>query len=627
MSDAATHELTHSLQGLSVSKGFEDITQELLAGSEDIQVGQLIHRPGFTMNEAMLSIEVMDPKMDAGMSASVCPRFEDRLENGQIPLELTKDEVLAVMDELISLEVAWLDGLPVVQTIFTCLYMHKPSIIQNKHLRVYCDALLKSCEQYKNMISLAQVYHDEDFLGHTFGFAFGEVKLAEMSGILNSLEDEDLAELKRLKKLKTDPEQNAEQVQTEITHLENILARLRFRRAIFSMNTHLDKRDGLKVDNVRKSITYALSQIPLIRQSHNSTAVPVGLIDTKINFRLLGPSPLRDIRHIPFEKALEMYEKLLRNTERCLAATTLTSLGDMRMFFSVVGAHLSDVVSRSRLALIWMPYPRSQLLFGKTPIVNLIFDELRTQGYPKALLDNASYKDFFSMAAAHIITMFRVWCQNRGRQRRKFIDLLPDWVKLQDAASAIDKANPGIHPNFQEPLAVWVAQYTTMIAHSVAYSGFDLELYHPTEMTCMSWWMEHVLRSLVHINVLVYPELSDSKNAGAAAKKKKEKTELPVHVQLTAYYAEALQFYFQAYIHVNNSLLIIEHCCCCFECENSLFASIAEHFLALIMVPLFVVRNISIVALFSCVACQFIFCSPTQNVISIEAKNHRRKME
>lgn len=62
------------------------------------------------------------------------------------------------MDKLLALEMTWLRGTAMVQTLFTCLYCQRPAAIQNKTLQVYCRGVLKTCEVSKRAASRASVY-------------------------------------------------------------------------------------------------------------------------------------------------------------------------------------------------------------------------------------------------------------------------------------------------------------------------------------------------------------------------------------------------------------------------------------------------------------------------------------
>ena len=69
-------------------------------------------------------MEVGNPKMDAaalgeGASAEVA------IAEGEAPLDLSPEQLLAVLDELFVMEASWHCGNSPLQTVYTCLYMLK----------------------------------------------------------------------------------------------------------------------------------------------------------------------------------------------------------------------------------------------------------------------------------------------------------------------------------------------------------------------------------------------------------------------------------------------------------------------------------------------------------------------
>lgn len=64
---------------------WSDVTKEFRAAAKELELGELLHDETFGLFEAMSAIEMMDPKMDAGMS--MCSRefappqsFDDLVE-------------------------------------------------------------------------------------------------------------------------------------------------------------------------------------------------------------------------------------------------------------------------------------------------------------------------------------------------------------------------------------------------------------------------------------------------------------------------------------------------------------------------------------------------------------------
>ena len=83
---------------------------------------------------------------------------DECFDRGLVNLDPDAPTTLLSMDKMLALEMTWLRGTAMVQTLFTCLYCQRPAAIQNKTLKVYCKGLLKTCEVSKRAASRANVY-------------------------------------------------------------------------------------------------------------------------------------------------------------------------------------------------------------------------------------------------------------------------------------------------------------------------------------------------------------------------------------------------------------------------------------------------------------------------------------
>lgn len=81
----------------------------------------------FGLFEAMSAIEMMDPKMDAGMAKGSIKRrkpvnFQEALESKILPWEaVTPQEFVTIFDHTMSCIVTWFEGHSLAQTVFTNL--------------------------------------------------------------------------------------------------------------------------------------------------------------------------------------------------------------------------------------------------------------------------------------------------------------------------------------------------------------------------------------------------------------------------------------------------------------------------------------------------------------------------
>lgn len=93
-----------------------------------------------------------------GANPPVLHDADECFDRGLVDLNPDAATTLMSMDRLLALEMTWLRGTAMVQTLFTCLYCQRPAAIQNKTLQVYCRGVLKTCEVAKRAASRASVY-------------------------------------------------------------------------------------------------------------------------------------------------------------------------------------------------------------------------------------------------------------------------------------------------------------------------------------------------------------------------------------------------------------------------------------------------------------------------------------
>lgn len=105
---------------------------------------------------------------------------------------LTAPQTLWILDQLLCLEMAWLEGYPLSQTVFTSLHMDRLLSPDNRYpynllygeqadlstneaclthvvVKAYCVALAKCCAQVLVTVQSQNFYDEEDFVTHLFG--------------------------------------------------------------------------------------------------------------------------------------------------------------------------------------------------------------------------------------------------------------------------------------------------------------------------------------------------------------------------------------------------------------------------------------------------------------------------
>jgi hypothetical protein len=192
--------------GAVAEDGWLDVTATLDATAGELAVGQMVHAPSFSLLSAMSALEVMDPKMDAGMITDTVTA-DKALGTPLMPRELTAGQIVHIMDQIMVCEMHWLAGHSLAQSVFTCLYLHDIKNVADRRFAAMAQAVLKCCAIVRNMVVQADFYEEEDFVPQTFGFSMCEmIPEPEILAELARAEDRLSA---RIKWLKMTPEERS----------------------------------------------------------------------------------------------------------------------------------------------------------------------------------------------------------------------------------------------------------------------------------------------------------------------------------------------------------------------------------------------------------------------------------
>ncbi|KNC80166.1 hypothetical protein SARC_07468 [Sphaeroforma arctica JP610] len=116
----------------------------------------------------MSALEMMDKKMDAGLAfASDDNRIlsvDDALRRKLIKTSgFTPAERVGIMDEAYAHLVTWLKGHSLAQTVYECVYLHRPSMLQDEVLATFFVSFERVIVMILEIVQQASIYHEEDF--------------------------------------------------------------------------------------------------------------------------------------------------------------------------------------------------------------------------------------------------------------------------------------------------------------------------------------------------------------------------------------------------------------------------------------------------------------------------------
>ncbi|KAF2156196.1 Mak10-domain-containing protein [Myriangium duriaei CBS 260.36] len=495
----------------------QDITEIFTRASNALNHGQLVKDDFFTLFESVAALEIMDPKMDSGCSL---PDEDSVLEDFD-PLNHTlPEEVLWIMDELLCFEMAWHDGNPLSQTLFTSLHLNSLLSSDNlplerlafrtrvaasqaaKHplvihtLRAYCLGLAKCCDFIIQEIVSEHFYEEEDFI--TANFTRDLVTRIPEGSILATLDDA-MAELARID-LSPDLE-------------TAIRSRLQLRKSMVQAFRPI----GLDVASSDKSTLFKSVRdlITSVDASHVlCKATPTPVFSERVQRHLASNTPPRPIKQTSWDEAKR---KLLQICEDTIFAFDITKLSPsftphaLMRFAWEFTSRKPQPITYSRAIMQGLLF-KSASVMGQLPHPDLLLSDIRSLVLPASdLLDPHNWQielpsspryeiarridEFLARSMDEYLNLYRMALQNRCRIRRTFAQSIAILDSLQAMAEEFDGDIVGfcwastttrdplaIERDSFSPLAAWVYHHKLQAMQVVVQMGFELELYLPDEL-------------------------------------------------------------------------------------------------------------------------------------------------
>ncbi|KAJ3147006.1 N-alpha-acetyltransferase 35 NatC auxiliary subunit [Geranomyces michiganensis] len=451
-------------------------------------------------------------------------------------------DIVGVFDHLISLQISWIAGNLLCQTLFTCICLHDPYSLQSTILQACVIALLKTTGLVRRVVTAAQVYADEDFATETMGLSlFEEIHETEAMAGLAEAEDP-LVERRRCIDSGIappfDPELDslAFPPNGEVELINALLARLRFARAFHHAILKLSAQE---VSSAEEWLTRAAGQLEQIRESVTAAGDVGELFDPYVTRKLFGQMPPKPILEMPTSEALVDMKTTLSYLSDvchvCRAQRSAHGLESVVRFQSYFAARTPrpSVLVRSLLRTNILN-ERGQL-FGQYALRSAIAESIRKWGGPSGTRALRQYDirlvaEFHDQAHHFWTSVFTMFGRNRARQHRGLGKLLLLCEKLQSQAQSLDeRAQTSFTAKLNEMTQILSGKETTvhllsswvfyhklnlMILHLTL--GYELDLYSPHELVMVTWQMEHLLgvqMDLLEQTVKLWPQSAPRSNA------------------------------------------------------------------------------------------------------------------
>ncbi|XP_026526920.1 N-alpha-acetyltransferase 35, NatC auxiliary subunit [Notechis scutatus] len=375
-----------------------DITQDFEDCCKELKLGELLHDKLFGLFEAMSAIEMMDPKMDAGMIGNQVNRkvlnFEQAIKDGTIKVkDLSLPELIGIMDTCFCCLITWLEGHSLAQTVFTCLYIHNPDFIEDPAMKAFALGILKICDIAREKVNKAAVFEEEDFQSMTYGFKMANsVTDLRVTGMLKDVED-DLQ--RRVKSTRSrQGEERDPEVELEHQQCFAVFSRVKFTRILLTVLIAFTKKEISAVAEAQKLLTQAADLLSAIHnlihhgiQAQNDTTKgdhPIMMgFEPLVNQRLLPPTFPRYAKIIKREEMVNYFSKLIERIKTVCEVINLTNLHCILDFFCEFSEQSPCVLSRSLLQTTFLV--DNKKVFGTHLMQDMVKDALRSFVSPPVL--------------------------------------------------------------------------------------------------------------------------------------------------------------------------------------------------------------------------------------------------
>ncbi|KKK20763.1 hypothetical protein P175DRAFT_0503313 [Aspergillus ochraceoroseus IBT 24754] len=510
-----------------------DITEKFTQAASKLRTGQLVKDEYFTLFEAVGALEIMDSKMDSGYLSpdeNNAQGFEDDYD---VMRDLTLEEVVGIMDELLCHEMAWHMGHPLSQTLFTSIYLDRllwpvPQDLEDANfgrgkavennqelgwvhivLRAYCLGLVKCCDFVHSRVAAEYYYEEEDFVTQLYN-----------RSLLSKFDYELFCNLLDRACAWID-----EQSIVDEKMKSAIKVRLEFRHKFL-----LGLQHGAAAVQTRSTDNFksCLSMLGTLQESTGLGQPVAESFSVKMQRRLASSVPPRPMVNISIEDALAHLKRL------CQDGVDIQEIFNYRgpcNFKVAIWTLLSrkpqpSVYIRSLLQAII--FDRSSIA-GTVPIKQFLYDELAEVVLPSSVLLEASVDEtempsnprfqiarqmdgFVKRFSQPFVDTIRSACLNRCRIRRNVCHTIVDWDNLQIEAEDLDEQlrtlsdePPLLLQNgdatYSYPLSSWAYHEKLLQFRLILQLGFELSIYAPEELAGMYWYLSHICSThLGHID-------------------------------------------------------------------------------------------------------------------------------
>ncbi|KDO26284.1 hypothetical protein SPRG_08359 [Saprolegnia parasitica CBS 223.65] len=513
-----------------LSAEWSDATELFFDASNALTLSQMVHVPFFNSFESMSALELMDPKMDAGMVGQnelILPVAE-RLAKGLIPMTFTSaTSLVATLDRIEQCESAWRNGQSMEQSLLMCLYLHpvvSSALLQLESddvmtlavgpsrddsllcvFRAYLLLTIKACTIQRNAILRADIYEEEDFAPASADVPRGDVIDDALVFAALEIAEQRLDALlaKKNKKKPSSIEPLHPTLGLELAQL--LSTRLQYKKHFYFALASLGTAECPDLERATHFLDIAMTHLGQL--ATESLEVPPACLqpetyvgfDNHIGRVLASTAPPRAAKLESFATVVGTNQTLCAHLRLGTSPETFKSMDDLKAFLSHMSSLTPNILVRSYILLFLYI---DKKMYGQYNFMEWLGDSMVMAGVPSVLLSTQEGMTYSSRCIEAVYESLKLHMHNRPRQRSRLELMLQDWVILESEAVAIDDkfvTEMGIpKATYPRYFTAWALEQTLGLMQQYLYLGFELDLYASSEFGTMYCYLDYLLGTRIH---------------------------------------------------------------------------------------------------------------------------------
>ncbi|KAG8903192.1 hypothetical protein FRC01_009293, partial [Tulasnella sp. 417] len=498
---------------------FHDVTRLIDVASDAMQTGQLLSMDRFTLLDAMNAIEIMDPRMDNGVTFPNDIRSKTPSFDPEAPLN--PEEISWILDRALAAEVG--TSIPISEIQPEEDSRTRPRELLASVLRPCVLGFLKTCDLIWRQLTRGLIYDGEDFHAEKF-----EVGLCESVQTQKVLETLDSAE-QRLN------------VWTGLPNRDMLLLRVQLRKSLVrAFSSQPDSLSPAQLSHLRSALALLEDIMSSPPPSEPATTSPArAAFDPAICRKLVVVTPLKPIE---LSSQAEAWTVLKNELDGLIGMYEIAEQGTSADWMALL-----FLLSRCRRQTALVRNTTTILLKSRSPqwILDLVYRHIVPiqHNYIISLASSLSQNMLIGGAAhdSHLLLsgvmdlqrrlqevldhLFLTLNQNRPRTRRNFAKVLSAWHKIEEDATQLmitirapmQHIRLAAQLTFRLPLVIHHFRLTIITEYVMA--GFELELYEKSEWPFLYWYVAVILGEQVGtLNDLLQTLDQDSEGQEAASR-------------------------------------------------------------------------------------------------------------